>query len=408
MSAAVGRRTANVMGAGIQGCCAALALVRQGWDVTLIDRRDAPWSETSLHGEGKLHLGYVYANEPDRATATLMVDAAMSFSPLLDGWLPMPVDWAAARSTPFAYAVHHETMVDVDALADHYAWVDARVAETAGCYAGRRDLAPARRVEPVSLGLAGSVGAAFLTSEVAISPRRVRSSVLAGLAALGVRFAGGLRVEAVERAGEGFVIRAVDADGVGQALRSDAVVNCLWHDRRRVDATLGLHDPAPVLLRLKFALHGHFNGGRLGSPSTTIVLGPFGDVVEYADGRAYLSWYPACMTDTTSKGVVPDDWQDALDGTGDPAQRAAIIGQATSALLPIIPGLESLVVDTVAAGVIVAEGATDIDDPASRLHRRDRIGVRHDDGYVTVETGKLTCAPRHAAQAAEVLGQWRA
>lgn len=403
MDSRVGRPVVTVLGAGIQGCSAALVLAHDGWVVTLVDRWEAPWSETSLRGEGKLHLGYVYANEPSRATASLMVDAAMSFAPLLDSWLPVPIDWKAVSSTPFAYAIHEETMVDVHALADHYAWVEARVAETGGSYAGRVDVAPARMVDPASLGLAGPIRAAFLTSEVAISPRRVRTSVLDGLAALDVTFVGGLRVEAVERSGEGFVVHAVDTEGSGQALRSDAVVNCLWHDRRRVDATIGLRDPAPVLLRLKFALHGHFDGGRLGSPSTTVVLGPFGDVVEYADGRAYVSWYPACMTDATDQSAIPDSWQDAIIGTLDPARRAAIISRTRSALLPIVPGLRSLVVDTVAAGVIVAEGSTDIHDPASRLHRRDRIGVRHVDGYVTVETGKLTSAPRHAAHVAEVL-----
>jgi hypothetical protein len=398
-----GPRRVTVLGAGIQGCCAALALARDGWDVTLVDHREAPWSETSLRGEGKLHLGYVYANEPDRATSALMIDAAMSFAPLLDGWLTEPVDWAAASSTPFAYAVHEDTMVDVGALADHYAWVDARVAETSGSYAGRAKLAPARQVDPSAVGLAGPIRAAFLTSEIAISPRRIRASVVHGLAELGVTYRGGLRVDAVERSGDGFVVRAIDSACSGHALPSDAVVNCLWHDRRRVDATLGLHDSAPVLLRLKFGLHGHYDGGRLGAPSTTVVLGPFGDVVEYSDGRAYVSWYPACMTDTAGQGGVPSSWQDAIDGTIEPARRADLIERSTSALLPILPGLESLVVDTVAAGVIVAEGATDIDDPASRLHRRDRIGVRHVDGYVTVETGKLTSAPRNAANVVEVL-----
>lgn len=399
-------RRAVVLGAGIQGCCAALALVRDGWEVTLVDRRESAWSETSLRGEGKLHLGYVYANEPDRATAALMVDAAMAFAPLIDGWLPGRVDWAAARSSTFAYAVHEDSMVDVDTLAAHYAWVDDRIESVAGSYAGTEEMTRARQVEPATIGLQGPVRASFATSEVALSPRLLRSAVVSGLADLDVAFRGGSRVDGVERRGEGFVVRTTDVAGVSAELPADVVVNCLWHDRRRIDATVGVHDESPVLLRLKFALHGQLAGRALGAPSTTVVLGPFGDVVEYGDRRIYASWYPACRVDATEQGSVPDDWNAALDGSVDPERRRAIVEQSLAALQPIIPALESLVVDTVAAGVIVAAGASDIDDPASRLHRRDRIGVAHQDGYVSIETGKLTAAPRHAALAAEAVRPW--
>ena len=53
-------------------------------------------------------------------------------------------------------------------------------------------------------------------------------------------------------------------------------------------------------------------------------------------------------------------------------------------------------IDSVAAGVIFSWGATDIDDLQSELHQRHDIGPEFHDGYVTVNTGKLTSAPLFA------------
>jgi hypothetical protein len=55
------------------------------------------------------------------------------------------------------------------------------------------------------------------------------------------------------------------------------------------------------------------------------------------------------------------------------------------------------------AGTIFAWGSTDIDDPKSDLHERRAIGVRAYDGYFSIDTGKLTCAPLFADQLAKQL-----
>ena len=70
----------------------------------------------------------------------------------------------------------------------------------------------------------------------------------------------------------------------------------------------------------------------------------------------------------------------------------------------MVQGLRGCGIDVVDAGVIFSWGATDIDDPASELHRRHDIGVRASDGYFSVDTGKLTCAPLFAARLADLLG----
>jgi hypothetical protein len=56
---------------------------------------------------------------------------------------------------------------------------------------------------------------------------------------------------------------------------------------------------------------------------------------------------------------------------------------------------------TVAGGIILAAGDTDIDDPASRLHTRTAVGIRSMHGYHSVDTGKYTLAPMYALEIAD-------
>src|SRR4029434_218326 len=88
------------------------------------------------------------------------------------------------------------------------------------------------------------------------------------------------------------------ANGLERLGPYDHAVNTLWEDRLRVDAMLGHRPTRPWLHRYKLALHVR----RVAAdppPSTTIVLGPFGDVVNFGDGRFYFSWYPVCRLGTS-------------------------------------------------------------------------------------------------------------
>ena len=70
------------------GSSAALLLARQrGVRVTLFDRAAAPLEGASRRNEGKIHLGFVYANDPSRRTARVMMRGALCFAPLMRRWL---------------------------------------------------------------------------------------------------------------------------------------------------------------------------------------------------------------------------------------------------------------------------------------------------------------------------------
>ncbi len=405
---ATGGRRALVLGAGIQGCCAALALSRAGWSVVLVDRAVAPMWEASRRGEGKLHLGYVYANEPDRSTAGLMLDGALAFSDLIDGWMPRPVRWEALRSSPFVYGVLPDSMVAPEQLAEHYAWVDAEISariEAGQTYAGARTFQEVGRcTSPGHVGLGADVATAFATSEVAVQPSRLREELIGGLTAAGVTFVAGTTVHGVERRSEGMAVSCADPERAVVTHHADLVVNCLWHGRLAVDETMGITAGRPCLYRLKYAVHGTLPAAPSPRASVTLVLGPFGDVVFYPDGAVYVSWYPVCMTSSTEDLTIPSEWALPMAGEGPDARRHEIVQGSLSALSATVPALEQLTVDSVAAGVIVAWGKTDIDDPGSELHMRKDIGVHDHDGYVNIDTGKLTMAPFFADQLLSLVG----
>jgi hypothetical protein len=67
------------------------------------------------------------------------------------------------------------------------------------------------------------------------------------------------------------------------------------------------------------------------------------------------------------------------------------------------PGIGASGVLIVDAGVIAGYGRTDVDDRASGLHSRSRVGIRSRGGYHSVDPGKLTTAPLFAARVARTV-----
>jgi hypothetical protein len=359
-------------------------------------------SRAAIANEGKIHLGYMYANDPGQSTARMMMQGALAFAPFFTRHLELPAD-ALALSRPAAYVVHRDSQRSVEQVSHYLADVHALLREASegrkGAYfghdlsGGMRPWSDAEReaaFDPV-IALA-----AFDSPEVAIDP-----VALAGLVRRRIEQEPDIEVRlnhdvtSVEDDGGGFAVCATTAE-VQQRERFDHVVNALWDGRFVINEKRGLRPDRPWLHRLKYGVSFRLPGHVPLPPSATFVSGPFGEVVSYRDGLTYLTWYPVCLKAISSE-VAPPHWQTH------PAEplRSELLEGTLHAMAQFVPSLADIRLDelkdvTVKGGAIVAWGATDIYDPASELHRRFEIGVTSTGNFHSVDPGKLTMAPYFA------------
>lgn len=405
-----------VIGAGLQGCCLALELARRGRTVALVERDPRPMNRAGRRNEGKVHLGLVYARDATGATAELQLRGALSFAPLLRRWLGAAAE-ALPVSTPFDYVVARDSLASPEELAAHYAGLQRRREALHARRAGLDYLgAP---LETVARALPREdwaeryddtrVQAVFATAERAVDCDRLADAVARAVAAEPrIAFAGETRVTAIERAARGWRLAGEGPAGPMQG-EFRTVVNAAWDGRLALDRSAGFAPEPGWVHRLKYRVVVRTPAACAGAASATMVLGRYGDVVFRPDGTAYLSWYPAAMRGWSHELAPPADWEAACRGEIDPAAAAAVAGEFGRGLARWHRGLaaargEPVQVD---AGAIFAHGRSDVDDPASGLHRRTQVGVVSRDGYHSVNPGKLTTCPLFAVAAADAVAGGR-
>lgn len=391
-----------VVGGGIQGCAVALELAGRGVEVVLFDRRARVLDAASRHTEGKIHLGFVYAADDSLRTARLMARGAAAFAPALRRWLGPEAD-AVVTSRPFQYAVHRRSLRSPEELEASYAHIAAIVRDEvpAGAYFGVEDPGRVRRLTSEERGGFGpDVVAAFATEELAVEPHRLADALAAAVAGDdAITVHAGTRVTGVDPVARR--LRVVAPGGERWTGRFAHVANCAWCGRLELDGTAGIAPPPRWSFRMKYFGRAPMPAGAPALPSTTVVLGPFGDIVDYGDGSAMFSWYPVGRRGWSGE-QAPPDWPTSV--AGDDARR--LTRGIAAGLAGIVPAVEDLLLRepasvAVRGGVIYARGDTDVDDAASELHERHRVGPASHGAYHTVDTGKYTLAPLFAMQLAD-------
>jgi len=385
--------TIIVIGAGLQGSSVALALAARGIRSVLLERQPQPLLAASLRNEGKIHLGFVYALSAGTATAETMLRGATSFASYLDAWCGR-LPWRQWQSAPFRYLVMPDSLLSADQLAAAYRRLDETAAQIAADgpldYLGE----PLDRLwgepTPASLPLQMTQSLPwFETVERSIDPRLLTAAVRKRVETeplIDLRC--GVEVQAAEGRGTGFLL----ATSAGP-LMANAVVNCAWEQRQRLDR-LGAEALAEGSLSYRVK-HQILIRPRRPTPllPVTMVQGPFGDIVPWPDGSIYISWYP---TGRTYFGSRPPP--EPLD---DPAVARRVAAESLAVMADLFPDLQGATIVASLPGIIVARGDSDVDRPDSGLHDRAAIGVRSAGCWWTIETGKLTTAPWFAAQAAQ-------
>ena len=182
----------------------------------------------------------------------------------------------------------------------------------------------------------------------------------------------------------------------------DCVVNALWEGRLAVDASLGL--PPPPVWSHRFRLSAFLHTSRpVSVPSTVVATGPFGDVKNYNGRDFYVSWYQS--------GLVAEGTDIAPPAvphmTGE--ARHALLRAIVTNLERIMPSVKLLLTCADGArlegGWVYAAGRGSLSNPASTLHRRDRIGISQAGSYISVDTGKYSTAPWLAREVVRLIPQ---
>lgn len=399
----------TVLGAGLTGSCVALELANRGFNVALLDQDSVPMNRASRRNEGKVHLGLIYAADSSLKTGDLQLQGALSFSSLLTRWLGDEAN-GLRLSTPFTYLVAQDSVLNHSQLEAYYALVEdayhRRLSEVPGLsYLGTRPDRLAWRIKPKDLDRrlrTDVLSAAFGTAELAIDTDQLADLVTAALdASPRIRFYPGHKVREIGRKADDFIISGDALEGPW-TLKSSKVVNATWESRIGLDTTLGIEPPPGWLYRLKYRVLAYLPDDLQDAPSATMVLGRYGDVVIRPDRTAYLSWYPAGLRGWSNALRPPDDWDEVSRGKAND-HYAEVIAAFLAGIEPWYPGIARCKPFHVDAGVIVAYGKTDVDDPSSGLHDRTRVGVTGIGGYYSVDPGKLTTAPLFAMKAAETI-----
>src|SRR5262245_25079548 len=388
-----------ILGAGNTGVCTALELAGRGVFVDLYDENSQAITRASQNNEGKIHLGLVYAKDRSLRTAKTMILGAIHFTSCLKRWIDINSEHLMI-STPYYYGVHKGTMTSAEELARHYdqckkLFADACSSTGLSYLGGERTLLaekiPTR--EMAKLVSSDYFLSVFRTSERAVDPRAVGDMLRAAmLANPRIRFIGNTQVSNVAWTDTDRLRVYFRLNGDELTETYDQVANTLWHGRLEIDAKLGLAPQRGWIYRYK--LGGWINSpiGPETVPSMTIVLGPFGDIVNFGRRGLYLSWYPVGLIGT-SRELKPPEWDITLTST----HRQTVVRHSYEELLKRCPVLRSIkytesMVDS-CGGVIFAWGTTDIDNEDSGLHTRYDIGIHSVRNYHSVNTGKYTMTP---------------
>jgi glycine/D-amino acid oxidase-like deaminating enzyme len=390
----------TILGGGIQGVSLALALAHRGHKVTLIESLPILMDSTSTRNEGKIHLGFVYALDPTGATHRNMLESALCFSPLLDKWCGGLV-WNEFISDGFYYAIMPDSMIGPERVMQSYERLANLLPEfdehdlCQPSYFGKPLTWMWRESDPVQshpFSAKYALQGYIETEERAIDPiilaaklrRIVKQHPL-------IYTRCNVRVDRVERDTHGFSLH-LDTPTGPEILQSDLVANCTWSGRHQLDRMVGMNQLSNTCYRIKHSIIAKLPKESKSLPPITMVQGPYGDIVPRQNNHVYLSWYPECRT---YFGTLPprDDW-DTPEISHEVAQRSLM------KLRDLFPDLASSEIVSSMAGVIMAEGSSDIDDPRSTLHYRKDYGVTHHDGWWSIDTGKYTAAPLLAERTA--------
>lgn len=394
-----------VLGAGFQGVCTAAELAARGYRIDLYDKNPLPLTQAGFNNEGKIHLGFVYANDTDLKTAARLLQGGIRFYHILQRWLDLDTE-TFRTSSPFYYGIHARSMLSRDRILDYFHRLDRLYKDVSGAiglsYMDQKNdsiYEILAREDYSDCFNQDKVISAIKTSECAVDVTRLCLKLRGFIESHPrINLINNTTIDNVSRKdGSGLTV-ACQNSGHAFTQDYDHIINTLWDGRLEIDATMGLVPDRPWIYRYKVGLEVELETENPRIPSITLIHGPYGDIVNYDQRRIYLSWYPAGMI-TTSYDIKAPDVASLLT----PEKLEEISEVSLRELSDLCPPAHELfhrniVSKIYKSGFIIAWGKTDIDDINSELHYRHDIGIHSHGNYHSIDTGKFTMAPHFAVE----------
>ncbi len=395
-----------VIGGGLGGTTAAMALARRGIETHLYEARDLPMDGASRWNEGKLHLGYVFAKDRSLATARVMMEGSCTFFPILREFYGAEVP--TRHSPSFVYDVVTSGQLSPDAVLSQFAAIDRLLdEERALCGGYPVPVVPYTQFASPGGRTSAKIQVSLRTTEIAIDISSLADFIRERVGRTGgpLRVFANRAVEAVTRQDNGHY--ALSAGGELPGDTYTHVINASWQNRLALDRSAAHRLPGDWSHRFKIAIHFRDLPSAESFVPSTGILGEYGDIVGFPDGSLYLSWYPASRL-MFSREILPPVVTEPTAAEARQLFDRVIDGAAT--LWPAVEGLRRYREQaTIRGGYIYNRGDTDIDDPASGLHRRCQFGISASGNYVSLDSGKLCTAPLVGLlAAAQVTADWQA
>lgn len=380
----------GIIGGGIQGCTIAMALARRGIACDVIEQSPLLMDRASRWNEGKLHLGFVYGRDQSMETARAMIAGSCAFHPFFKSIFGPSID-SVIHSSPFDYVVHKDSMVSAGDMFDYLVRCEqifTNHSEALGYWPAQS----APRVKEIDHTVhynPARVDGVFQTPELSINPHRLAdliSDYVLECPLITTQL--GDQLDHIEHTNDGAYDLTFAQSNVVR--RYDIVVNASWESRLKFDHQLGITPPYKWLHRYKMACQ--IRGANLiDAPSSTIVLGAFGDLVNFGNGSYYISWYPDGKIDESSE-ITPHEAESTLTDR----DRQILMKRMVANLGDVISSMADLDLSNaqtqVRGGHIFAWGDKDVDHYDTQLHERSSTGVESHGNYHTINTGKYCSA----------------
>lgn len=356
--------------------------------------------EASAYNEGRIHLGYTYGMDKSLNTARLMTKAALVFEKLLTRWFGNNIS-KVPRSSLFNYAVHKDSLLSTDEFKAYIGKVSGIIKET--FRKGNKYFGVDLKEKPFKLSSkylsanydTKNVASVFKTNEISVDPEAIAGIIRRNIIKIpGVKIRLNTQISSIKIRNFNYLLTLVTNKGQSEEL-FDYVINASGWDLLHLDSLVGLQPPKNPLFRLKYLIRTRNKVFDI--PSTTIVLGKFGDTVSFND-FTYFSWYPAGRLDWY-KGITPQKAVPILTKEPLATELKAEIITGLSTIIPKLKKTQILKSD-LKGNWIYAPGSSDVNNPKSLLHQRTQVGITQSGNYFSINPGKYTSAPYFAKELA--------